>query len=224
MIDITKRTSNACFVLPGSNRRQPARSCSDVCNVSGDAPDFPGVTPFDSLFAAAQEGAAWAWERLYQDLSPAVRGYLVVLGAKDPDDLLGEVWLQVARNVGTFSGDEAGFRSWVFVVAHHRVNDERRRRTRRPEIPVDDSAPDDWPGTTGPADDEALAEVETERVVRLLATLTAEQRDVLTLRILGDLTVSEVAAAMGKTPEAVKALQRRGLRRLEKMVREGVPL
>jgi RNA polymerase sigma factor (sigma-70 family) len=91
------------------------------------------VSPWESLLAAAQTGAEWAWDRIYRDLAPPVRGYLVAHGAVEPDDLLGEVWLQVARNIGTFAGDEAGFRSWVFMVAHHRLIDERRRRARRPE-------------------------------------------------------------------------------------------
>lgn len=182
------------------------------------------MTPFDSLLVAAQEGSEWAWDRLYRDLAPSVRGYLVAHGAVDPDDLLGEVWLQVARNIGTFSGDDAGFRSWVFVIAHHRVIDERRYRTRRPQSPVDDDAPDDWAGTVEPAEESALDGLGTERVRRLMSELTADQRDVLTLRILGDLTVEQVAEILGKRPGAVKALQRRGLRALKEKLAEGVPL
>jgi DNA-directed RNA polymerase specialized sigma24 family protein len=39
---------------------------------------------------------------------------------------------------------------------------------------------------------------------------------VLLLRILGDLTIEEIARAVGKRPGAVKALQRRALKNLEK--------
>jgi RNA polymerase sigma factor (sigma-70 family) len=182
------------------------------------------VSPWDSLLFAAQTGAEWAWDRLYRELAPVVRGYLVAHGAVDPDDLLGEVWLQVARNIGTFAGDEAGFRSWVFMVAHHRLIDERRRRARRPEKAVDDQTGDDWAGVAPSAEAEALLEVETAAVRRLLAGLTEEQRQVLTLRILGDLTVDQVAGVLGKRPGAVKALQRRALRALEKKLPEAVPL
>jgi RNA polymerase sigma factor (sigma-70 family) len=179
------------------------------------------VSPWESLLAAAQTGAEWAWDRIYRDLAPPVRGYLVAHGAVDPDDLLGEVWLQVARNIGTFAGDEAGFRSWVFMVAHHRLIDERRRRARRPGGGRSPTVDGD-PGPVVPsAEEEALREVEVAEVRRLLAGLTDEQRQVLTLRILGDLTVEQVAGILGKRPGAVKALQRRALRALEKNLPRG---
>jgi RNA polymerase sigma factor (sigma-70 family) len=74
------------------------------------------------------------------------------------------------------------------------------------------------------AEAEALLEMEVAAVRRLLAGLTDEQRQVLTLRILGDLTVEQVAGILGKRPGAVKALQRRALRALEKNLPRAVPL
>ena len=108
------------------------------------------LSPWDSLLAAAQSGAEWASDRISKELAPRVRGYLVSLGADDPDDLLGEVWLQVARNIGSFTGDEAGFRSWVFMIAHHRAIDEYRRRTRRPRRPRTTSYEMTGPGPLNP--------------------------------------------------------------------------
>jgi RNA polymerase sigma-70 factor (ECF subfamily) len=66
----------------------------------------------------------------------------------------------------------------------------------------------------GDVEDDALAQVGTETVRRLCALLPDDQRSVLLLRILGDLTVEQVADAMGRTVGSVKALQRRGLRAL----------
>jgi RNA polymerase sigma-70 factor (ECF subfamily) len=117
------------------------------------------------------------------------------------------------RDVHRFEGDEAGFRSWVFVMAHHRLIDDLRRRRRRPETVV---APDDL-GSLRDASDVA-GEVErrhTEHDLRrYIERLTPPQRDVLFLRIFGGLTVEEVAKAVRRRPGAVKALQRRGLEAL----------
>ena len=74
-------------------------------------------------------------------------------------------------------------------------------------------------------EDDALRSAGDERVRQMLARLAPEQRDVLLLRIVGDHTVEQVAEAVGKTPGAVKALQRRGLRALSKEISSGgVPL
>jgi RNA polymerase sigma-70 factor (ECF subfamily) len=65
----------------------------------------------------------------------------------------------------------------------------------------------------------------TERVLATLDRLSAEQRDVLVLRIVGDLTVAQVAAVVGRSEGAVKALQRRGLEAVRRILStEGVTL
>ncbi|MEX5721271.1 RNA polymerase sigma factor [Geodermatophilus maliterrae] len=168
---------------------------------------------FDDVLAAAQAGAAWAFEVLYRDLSPAVTGYLRLHGALDPDDLASETFLAVFRGLGGFSGDEDALRSWVFTIAHRRLVDDWRRRSRRPQLA--DDAGDVLPETAGgDVEDDVLARLGTETVHRMCAGLPADQRSVLLLRVLADLTVEQVAEVMGRSVGSVKALQRRGLRRL----------
>ncbi len=67
--------------------------------------------------------------------------------------------------------------------------------------------------------------IEAELVRRMLTRLAPDQRDVLLLRVLGDLTVAQTAAVVGKSYEAVKALQRRGIATLRRNIDadEGVP-
>jgi RNA polymerase sigma factor (sigma-70 family) len=172
-------------------------------------------TNFASVLEAARAGAEWAWSRLYADIAGPVLGYLRTRGATEPEDLLGEVFLQVARNLATFEGDYAAFRSWVFTVAHHRVVDERRYRTRRPVDPGE--IPEGALGV-GDTESEALERLTTGEVIGLLATLTPEQRDVVLLRVVGDLSVDEVSKVVGRRPGAVKALQRRGLEKLRRSI------
>ena len=172
------------------------------------------------MVEAAQAGAEWAWSRLYGDLSGPVLGFFRSRGAAEPEDLLSEVFVQVARNIGSFRGDARSFRSWVFTVAYHRIIDERRYRARRPVEPGD---VDRGAGRTGDVEQEALAALGTESTVALLDQLTPDQSTVLLLRIVGDLTIDEIAHTMGKRPGAVKALQRRGLQKLRELIEtEGV--
>ena len=179
---------------------------------------------FDDVLAAAQAGAAWGFEVLYRDLSPVVTGYLRMHGAPDPDDLASETFLAVFRGLAGFRGDEDGLRSWVFTIAHRRLVDDRRRRGRRPQ--ETDDAGDVLTGIAGgDVEDDVLARLGAERVHRLCGDLPADQRSVLLLRVLADLTVEQVAAVMDRSVGSVKALQRRGLRRLrEQLAPADLPL
>jgi RNA polymerase sigma-70 factor (ECF subfamily) len=178
---------------------------------------------FGALLSAAQSGAPWAWERLYTWLAPPVGGYLRVQGVAEVDDVVSEVFLGVVRGIGTFAGDESQFRSWVFVIAHRRLQDTRRQAQRRPapDLPVDRLPA--CPG--GDVEDDAFRSLAQHRVELLCARLAPDQRDVVVLRIVGDLTVDEVARVLAKSPGAVKQLQRRGFGALRKLIeQEGVPL
>jgi RNA polymerase sigma factor (sigma-70 family) len=178
---------------------------------------------FTSLLAAAREGSEAAWQELYDGLAPVVLGYLRANAAPDPEDVLSEAFLQVARDVARFEGDEGGFRSWVFTIAHHRLIDARRHSSRRPiELSPDPPEPRDF---ADDAADEALAKIGMDEVMRVLAALSPEQRSVLLLRVIGDMSLEDVAKAVGKRTGAVKALQRRGLAAVKRELgRTGVPL
>src|ERR671927_381045 len=100
---------------------------------------MPTGIAFDGVLSAAQAGAAWAFEVLYRELSPAVTGYLRLHGAAEPDDLASETFIGVLTGLSGFSGDEAALRAWVFTIAHRRLVDDWRRRSRRPQL-TDDGA------------------------------------------------------------------------------------
>ena len=167
---------------------------------------------FEEVLAAAQAGAGWAFEVLYTDLAPAVTSYLRLHGAVEPDDLASETFIGVFTGLAGFRGDEDGLRAWVFTIAHRRLVDDWRRRSRRPQVTDDGTDLSSHVG--GDVEDDVLLRVGTESVHRLCAELPDDQRTVLLLRILADLTVEQVAQVMGRSVPSVKALQRRGLRAL----------
>jgi RNA polymerase sigma factor (sigma-70 family) len=180
---------------------------------------------FVGVLAGAREGQPWALEVVYRDLAPSVLGYLRGLRAREPEDLASEVFVGVARGLASFEGEERAFRSWVFAIAHRRVLDERRRLARRREDPVEPSLLAGLPSgsAVGDVEEEALGRLGGARALRLLEGLTEDQRAVLLLRILADLSVEEVAQILGKRPGAVKTLQRRALAALARhLQKEGV--
>jgi len=177
---------------------------------------------FDAVLTAAKAKGGWAFERLYHALAPAVAGYLRLQGSSEPEDLTNEVFLSAFRAIGSFSGDEDQFRSWLFTIAHRRLIDERRRGGRRPAVVDRDPAvlPE---SQGGDVEEEALRRLSAERVRQLCEGLAPDQRDVLLLRMVSGLSIEQAAEALGKSPTAIKALQRRAVGALRRTFeREGV--
>jgi RNA polymerase sigma factor (sigma-70 family) len=143
---------------------------------------------------------------VYRALAPAVLGYLRGQGVRDAEDLLGEVFLNVARDLHRFSGDGDAQRRWVFTIAHHRLVDHRRRVRVRP-VESDREVPD------LPGPDPVLDDLDPELVAGL-RDLTDEQREVVLLRFVADLSLAEVAELTGRPVGAVKSMQARALSRL----------
>jgi RNA polymerase sigma factor (sigma-70 family) len=174
---------------------------------------------FKATLNAARAADERAWRAIYAELAPPLLGYLRAKRASNPEDLLGEVMLQLVRDLPGFDGGKRDFRAWAFTIAHHRLLDERRRDARRPAEPT----PGDELERLGPAGDteeDALRALSAERVSNLLAKLSPDQQNVILLRVLGDLTSEEVAAVLGKTTGAVKALQHRGLQTLKRELQQ----
>jgi RNA polymerase sigma factor (sigma-70 family) len=169
---------------------------------------------FPAVLAGARSGDPAAWSELYHATAPVLVGYLRAQRLPDPDDVAGEVLLEVVRDLHRFEGDERGFRSWVLAIAHHRLLDARRRASRRP---VTSDRTSDLCSRAGLDDTEAegLASLGLAELVRALDDLTTDQRSVLLLRVVGDLTTAEAADVLGKRPGAVKQLQRRAVEALK---------
>jgi RNA polymerase sigma-70 factor, ECF subfamily len=174
----------------------------------------PGVQTFELQLAAAQAGAAWACTTLWVEYAPAVAAFLRARGSRDPDDLTSEVFLAVFDQLARFTGGEADFRSFVFSIAYRRLTDELRRRSRRGET-AEWSAESD-PRRAASAEEVAHARLGDASALSLLDGLPEDQRNVMVLRIVADLTVEQIAETLGKRAGAVKALQRRALESLRK--------
>ena len=159
---------------------------------------------------------------VYRELSPGVLSYLRARDVEDPEAMTQEVFLALYPQLDGLSGGAKGAKSLAFSIAHARYVDEHRRRVKAPFSTGYD--PDADPRRTDSAEDQVLAGEGSENVNALLGTLQQDQQEVLTLRIVADLSLETTAEIMGKTPGAIKQLQRRALSRLRKhcpSLREG---
>ena len=174
---------------------------------------------FESVLAAAQAGAEWAFSRLYTDLNPRIERYFAARAPRAADDLAAETWMGVARRIRSFEGDEAQFRSWLFTIAHRRLVDHWDAENKRREDPLDHPDHSSHEHLELPSDedleqtvlDSTQARAAAQRIAR---TLNHDQAEVVLLRLLGGLDVDQVAEILGKRPGTVRVLQHRALKRL----------
>lgn len=171
-------------------------------------------TGFDEVLAAARVGAEWALTSLYRDVHPGLVRYLHVHASGEEEDLAADVWLEVARGLGGFEGDAEGFRRFVFTIARRRAIDHGRRIARRRTDSADTSVLSERRGVDDTEDAVVSRLSGDEAATRVRALLPAEQAEVVLLRVVAGLSVSEVAAIVGRTPAAVSVIQHRALKRL----------
>jgi len=178
------------------------------------------VDAFAETLTAAQAGDEQAFTHVFRALNPAVLRYLTVLAGHAPaEDLAAETWVAALRTFRNFEGDERAMRAWLLTIARARWVDAVRAQTRRPEL-LTDTTPD------APAPDDVQAQVEigftTDWALSVISALPPEQAEVVTLRVVGQLDVPEVAELTGKTANHVRVLTHRGLKRLAKLLGEKV--
>jgi len=170
---------------------------------------------FDAVLAAARRGSAWAWEALFRDLAGPIAGFARSRKAPEPDDILQETFLAAARDLHRFEGDEAAFRAWIFTIAHRRVADAFRKSGREvPRVDRESAEAEAELRWQGDVEREAMSMMSFLEVSAIVRSLSAAQRDVLLLRVVGDLSVADTARILDKSEGTVRALQSRALKSL----------
>lgn len=175
-----------------------------------------GQERFQEVLAAARDGADWAWAELYRESAPTLLRFITSLGAAEPEDCLGECFVQAVRNLKNFTGDEAAFRAWMFRVARNRVVDTWRASSRRPAYATGDVDARHERAFHSDAADTRL--LDRSAAGEVLAELPETQRAVLVLRVLEGFTVEETATILERSPGSVRVLQSRALKRLRQVL------
>lgn len=156
-----------------------------------------------------------AFSLVYQTYASQVLGYLTARGVEDPEAAMQEVFLSVLPRLNTVHGGQAGLRTFIFSVAHARMVDDHRRQSRSPvKLPFE---PELDQREDASAEKEALQRISPTEVLRLLDGLPRDQREVLTLRLVGGLTIEQTAETIEKSTGSVKQLQRRALLKLREL-------
>jgi RNA polymerase sigma-70 factor (ECF subfamily) len=169
------------------------------------------LTVDDARLVQMAQADARAFAPLYGRYADPVYRYCYrKLGNPDiAADATAQVFVQALAALPGFRAQGNSFRAWLFTIAHNVIVDHFR--VRRPVAPIAAAA---HVPTAEPSPEEMLLRHEAGSTVRaLLATLPADQRQILELRLAG-LTGSEIASVLGRSPGAVRVAQVRAIARL----------
>lgn len=180
-------------------------------------PDEPDMDAW-ALVASARDGDAGAYGELYQRYVDVVFRFVLYRVGDRPlaEDLTSETFVRALRRIDrvTYRGRDVG--AWFITIARNLILDHVKSSRYRLDISVGDASMGTWVDERVP-DDEVIERDTAVRVLRAMGRLTDEQREVLQLRFMQGLSVTETAAAVDKSEPAVKALQYRGTQRLALM-------
>ncbi|MEU2908730.1 RNA polymerase sigma factor [Streptomyces massasporeus] len=161
----------------------------------------------------AQQGDEAAFAVAYRLVQPGLLGYLRGLVGDDAEDVASDAWLEIARDLGRFRGDGAGFRGWTATIARHRALDHLRRQRVRPRSSALEQDVLELPGPQS-THDQALEAISTEHALELVRGLPRDQAEAVLLRVVVGLDGPAAARVLGKRPGAVRTAAHRGLKRL----------
>jgi RNA polymerase sigma-70 factor, ECF subfamily len=161
-----------------------------------------------------------AWERLYRDAYPGLLAYARrrLWGRDLADDAVSEAFARAYQRIGRFQWRDAGFNAWLYGILRNVVS-EMSRRYRR------EYGEDHLRWVADPAVEPVEAVILDEEAAAMRAAfsrLSAEDQEVLELRVVGGLDSGEAAALLGKRPGAVRMAQSRALERLRVLMRQEV--
>jgi RNA polymerase sigma-70 factor (ECF subfamily) len=176
--------------------------------------DTDAASGDEDLMLAYAGGDAGAFDRLYERHRGGVYRYLLrhVGNAGLADELFQDVWMNAIRARATYA-PTAKFATWIYTLAHHRVVDHWRSRSKVRIDSLDDEG-DEATGAlvdaiAGSRVDEPETRVASrairERIDAAVAELPPAQRDAFLLHIESEMSLADIATLTGVGEETVKS-------------------
>ncbi|MBN1289434.1 MAG: sigma-70 family RNA polymerase sigma factor [Actinobacteria bacterium] len=176
------------------------------------------ATGIRSLVQKAKRRDPDAFGALYDEYVDQIFRYIYykVGNFAESQDLTGQTFLKAFENIDSFEIRDVAFSSWLYRIAHNLIVDYFRRESKRENIPIEEHPP--TPSNRGNPVETVMADLDSERLYKAMHKLTHNQREVLILKFIDNLSNVQIAEIMGITVGAVKSTQKRGLISLHKIL------
>jgi RNA polymerase sigma-70 factor (ECF subfamily) len=190
-------------------------------SISGSGGNMPITEAHEAeLLAAARTYDEAALSELYDRYESKIYSYIYRRTGDESlaEDMTSQVFVKLLESIRDEKAWHSSFSGWLYRIAHNLVVDHYRRRQRQNTVNIEETGP--TPIDVHDPEATVAATLDAERLRAAIRRLTAEQAEVVTLRFLEGYNVAEVAAMLGRTEGAVKALQYRAVTTLRLFLHE----
>lgn len=182
----------------------------------------------DDLIGAFRAGDGLAMEALFRRYRKPVFAWLIRTAPDrtEAEDLYQEAWLKVVRGIDGYTS--GGFKAWLWRIVRNTAVDRARKKTAAPMLDEPMSDEQDAESRVDQLADEkavsALERMEAEErrslLRRAVEGLSARLKDVVLLRIHGELEFREIAEMLGLPLGTVLGRMNLAVRKLREAVGE----
>lgn len=169
------------------------------------------------LINEAVRGKSSAFSPLYDHYQPMIYRFVFVkVGRReDAEDITHQVFLAAWQNIGSYKHRGHPFSSWLYQIARNQIVDHYR--AKKNEVSLESMDPE-YLVVPARAEGELPTKLEMEKVRTAIAALKPDYQDVIILRFIEDLSLKEVASALEKSEGAVKLMQHRAVKELQRIL------
>jgi RNA polymerase sigma-70 factor (ECF subfamily) len=173
-----------------------------------------------SYIERAKEGDNTAFGALYDSYAPAIYRFLAVKVStrQEAEDLTHEVFLSAWQKLPGFKEQGFPFSSWLYKIARNRVIDYYRTKKSPISIDDEDSGFEDLSDDAPKAGDAVDLILDIASVKKALCELSPDQREVIELRYMAELSPIEIAQILGKREGTIRIIQFRALNKLKELI------
>ena len=170
------------------------------------------------FIAQAQAGRTDAFGKIYDQYSQPLFRFIRprVQSKQQAEDLLQEIFIKAWRGLPTYQPQGGNFSSWLYRIALNAVTDHYRKNGRTAQT-VEIMENMDF-ATSENHESSLDVSLDVSKARELLKQLPEKHRIVLELRYLSDLTIREIAGALGKSELAVRVLQHRAIKKIKSLI------
>lgn len=171
----------------------------------------------NKLIKEAQKGESECFGRLYDHYIPQIYRFVLmkINHRQEAEDLVHEVFLSAWQNLDSYSHQGFPFSSWLYQIARNKVIDHYR--LKKPMTQLED-VDEGFVKIAAVVEHNLDANLDLKRIYGALNQLTPDQKDVIIMRFVEDLSHQEISAAMDRSEGAVRLLQHRAINTLKDLL------